>query len=30
MKNRLIVANTEGEGMGWSGDLGFVDANHYI
>ena len=28
IKNRLVVAKGEGEGVGWS--LGLVDANYYI
>ena len=29
-KNRLVVANGEGEGVGWTGSLGLVDANYCI
>ena len=28
--NRLGVAKGEGKGVGWTGSLGFVDANYYI
>ena len=28
--NRLVVAKEEGEGVGWAGSLGFVDANYGI
>ena len=27
MENRLVVAKGEGEGAGWAGSLGLVDAN---
>ena len=27
LKNRLVVAKGEGEGVGWTGNLGLVDAN---
>ena len=30
MENRLVVANGAGEGGGWTGSLGLVDANYYI
>ena len=30
MENRLIVAKGEGEGVGWTGSLGLVDANSCI
>ena len=30
MENRPVVANREGEAMGWTGSLGLVDANHYV
>ena len=30
MENRLVVAKGEGEGVGWTGSLGFVDINYYI
>ena len=29
-ENRLVVANREGEGVGWSGSLGLIDANYCI
>ena len=29
-ENRLVVANVEEEGMGWTGSLGLVDANNCI
>ena len=28
LENRLVVAKEEGEGVGWTGSLGLVDA-HY-
>ena len=28
MENRLVVAKGEGEGMGWTGKLGLIDANY--
>ena len=27
LKNRLVVAKGEGEGVGWTGNLGLIDAN---
>ena len=30
IKNRLVVAKGEGEGLGWTGSLGLVDENYYI
>ena len=27
METRLVVAKGEGEGVGWMGNLGFIDAN---
>ena len=30
LENKLVVAKGEGEGMGWTGNLGLVDANYYI
>ena len=30
IENRLVVAKGEGEGEGWTGSLGLVDANYYI
>ena len=30
LENRLVVAKEEGEGVGWTGSLGLVDANYYI
>ena len=27
MENRLVVAKGEGEGLGWSGSLGLIDAD---
>jgi len=30
LENRLVVAKGEGEGMGWTGNLGLIDANYYI
>ena len=28
LENRHVVAKTEGEGMGWTGNLGLIDANY--
>ena len=30
MENRLVIAKGGGEGVGWTGSLGIVDANFYI
>ena len=30
LENRLVVAKGEGEGVGWTGSLGLVDANYSI
>ena len=30
MENRLEVAKGKGEGVGWTGSLGFIDANYCI
>ena len=30
MENRLVFAKGEGEGVGWTVSLGFVDANYCI
>ena len=30
MENRLVLAKGEGEGAGWTGSLGLVDANYSI
>ena len=30
LENRLVVAKGEGEGVGWTGSLGLIDANYYI
>ena len=30
LENRHVVAEGEGEGMGWTGGLGLVDANYCI
>jgi len=30
LENELVVAKREGEGVGWTGGLGLVDANCYI
>ena len=30
MENRLVVAKGEGEGVGWSGNLGLIDANYCL
>ena len=29
-QNRLVVAKGKEEGMGWTGNVGLVDANYYI
>ena len=29
-ENRLVVAKGEGEGLGWTGRLGLIDANYCI
>ena len=30
LENRLVVAQGEGEGVGWIGSLGLMGANHYL
>ena len=30
MENRLVVAHGEGEGIGWTGNLGLIDANYCL
>ena len=30
MENRLVVAKGEGEGVGWTGKLGLLDANYCL
>ena len=30
LENRLVVAKGEEEGVGWTGNLGLVNANYYI
>ena len=30
LENRHVVAKTEGEGMGWTGNLGLIDANYCL
>ena len=30
LENRLVVAKGEGEGVGWSGSLGLIDAKYCI
>ena len=30
LENRVVVAKGEWEGVGWTGSLGFVDANNFI
>ena len=30
MENRLVVAKEEGEGVGWTGNLGLIDANYCL
>ena len=29
-ENRIVIAKGKGEGVGWTGSLGLVDANYYI
>ena len=29
-ENRLVVAKGKGEGVGWTGNLGLIDANYCI
>ena len=28
LENRFVVAKREGEGVGWTGNLGLIDANY--
>ena len=28
LENKLVVAKGEGEGVGWTGNLGLIDANY--
>ena len=30
LENRLVVAKMEEEGVGWTGNLGLIDANYFI
>jgi len=30
LENRLVVAKGEGEGVGWTGSLGLIDANYCL
>ena len=30
LENRLVFAKEEGEGVGWTGSLGLIDANYFI
>ena len=30
LENRLVVAKREGEGVGWTGNLGLIDANYCL
>ena len=30
LENRLVVAEGEGEGMGWTGSLGLIDADYFL
>ena len=30
LENRLVVAKREGEGEGWTGNLGLIDANYCL
>lgn len=30
LENRLVVAKGEGQGVGWTGNLGLIDANYCL
>ena len=30
LENRLVIAKEEGEGVGWLGSLGLIDANYCL
>ena len=30
MENRLMVSKAEKEGVGWTGNLGLIDANYHL
>ena len=30
LENRLVAAKGKGEGLGWNGNLGLIDANYYL
>ena len=30
LENRLLAAKGEGEGVGWTGNLGLIDTNHCL
>ena len=30
LENRLVVAKGEGDGVGWTGNLGLIDANYSL
>ena len=30
LEKRLVVAKEEGEGVGWMGNLGFIDVNYFL
>ena len=30
LQNRLVVANRDGEGVGWIGSLGLIDTNYCL
>ena len=30
MENRLVAAKGEGDGVGWTGNLGLIDANYCL
>ena len=30
LENRLVVVKGEGEGVGWTGNLGLIDANYCL
>ena len=30
LENRLVFAKGEGEGLGWTGNLGLIDTNYHI
>ena len=30
LENRLVIAKGEGMGVGWTGNLGLIDANYFL